>query len=157
MSLRSAFRLLVLVASVCIGIAGLSMLKSDNWAGLVVGFSCLVVAVSGVVVSVFRLPVFGNGYPDSDFGVLSERQGSAFGATLCFLFGVLLVFLAMRGVYRGAMPDFGAGSDVVFAQAPVRYLLSFLAWFGGGAGMLWLSWKVASSRKKQGKSTAGDA
>ena len=157
MSLRSIIRLVVLVASVLIGIAALYMLNSGSVAGLLIGFSCMVAAVSGVVVSVFRIPVFGNSYPDSGFGVLSERKGSVFGAVLVSLLGALLLFLAMRGVYRGAMPALGSGPDVVFAQAPLRYSLSFLVWCGGGASLIWLSWKVARSQKSKGDRAASDA
>lgn len=149
MSSRSVIRLVVFVASVCIGVAGMHMIKADNWAGLLLGFCCIAVAVSGVVVSAFKIPVFGQAYPDSGFGVLSDRQGNTFGSVLVFLFGALLIFLATRGIYRGAMPALGSGPDIVFAQAPFRYLLSFAAWFGGGAGFVWLSWKVGSYRKTE--------
>jgi hypothetical protein len=157
MSLRIVIRLVVLVASIGIGIAGMRMIKSDNWSGLLLGFSCMAVAVSGAVVSVFKMPVFGNAYPDSGFGVLSERQGISSGAVLVFFFGTLLVFLALKGVYSGAMPALGSGPDIVFAQAPFRYLLSFVVWSGGGACLIWLSWKVARSRKTKGNRAAGDA
>jgi hypothetical protein len=157
MSLRLVIRVVILVASICIGFAGLSMITSDNWSGLLLGFSCMVVAVSGAVVSIFKMPVFGKAYPDSGFGVLSERQGVSCGAVLVFLFGTLLVFLALRGVYRGAIPAIGSGPDIVFAEAPFRYLLSFVVWSGGGACLIWLSWKVARSRKTKGNRAEGDA
>ena len=155
MSLRSIIRLIAFAASVSIGIAGLYIMKAENWAGLLVGFACVVVAACGVVVSVFRIPVFGKAYPDSGFGVLSESQGNALGSILVFLLGALVLFLAARGVYRGVVPVLGSGPDVTFAQAPLDYLLSCAVWFGGGGGLVWLSWKVMPHRKARGSRTRG--
>lgn len=155
MSLRSIIRLIAFAASVSIGIAGLYIMKAENWAGLLVGFACVVVAACGVVVSVFRIPVFGKAYPDSGFGVLSESQGNALGSILACLLGALVLFLAARGVYRGVVPVLGSGPDVTFAQAPLDYLLSCAVWFGGGAGLVWLSWKVMPHRKARGSRTRG--
>ena len=155
MSSSSILRFSIFIASVCMGVAGIYMIKADNWAGLLVGFSCMVVAVSGLVVSVFRMPVLGKALPDSGFGVLSERQGNAFGSVLVFLFGILLIFLAARGVYTGAMPAPGSGPDILFSQAPFRYLLSLAVWGGGGIGLVWLSCKVAGQRNTKDNRAAG--
>lgn len=148
-------RLIAFAASVSIGIAGVSMMKAENWAGLLVGFACVAAAVCGVVVSVFKIPVLGKAYPDDGFGLFSETQGNAFASAMVFLFGVLVLFLAARGVYRGVVPVFGSGPDVTFAQAPFDYLLSCTAWFCGGAGLVWLSWKVMPRKKAKGRRTQG--
>ncbi|MEC5387849.1 hypothetical protein VVD49_19105 [Uliginosibacterium sp. H3] len=123
------------------------MVRSGNGAGLLVGFCTLVAAFCGVVVSVFRIPVLGKARPDDSFGLLTDRQGNAIGAFLVFLLGALLIFLPLRGLFKGSMPALGAGPDLVFAQAPLEYLFSFAVWFCSGTGVLWLSWRVGRARK----------
>jgi hypothetical protein len=127
------------------------MIRSNTLSGLLFGFSVVVAAIGVVVVSVFKIAVFGKAYPDDGFGLLSERQGVSFGSFLVFLLGALLIFLAMRGIYNGVLPAFGSDPYLVFAQAPLLYLLSFSALFFGGTGLVWLSWKVWRTRKASRK------
>ena len=151
MSLRLILRLIILVASVSVGIVGILMIRSNTLSGLLFGFSVVVGAIGVAIVSLFKIAVFGKTYPDDGFGLLSERQGTSFVTFLVFLLGALLIFLAMRGIYNGVLPAFGSDPYLVFAQAPLRYLLSFSVLFFGGAGLVWLSWKVWRTRKASGK------
>jgi len=95
----------------------------------------LLIALLALVLTVFKLPVFGKRrFQDSGFenSVLSQSQGRVFGIFLGLIFGGVPIFIALRGVFRGVIPAPWSAPDIAFAQAPVLFLLSFAAFAGGG-------------------------
>lgn len=83
------------------------------------------------------------------FSAARQRQrGDAIGFAFCMLFGAVIVFIAVRGVYSGTMPALGSGPDIAFAQAPGRYLLTLAGLTGAGVGLMWLSWKARKTARR---------
>lgn len=148
MSLRRIFALIALAASAMTWHAGQHQL-AETFLGPLTLMLAPVMGFFAAAVLVFNLPILGRPQPDSGFGLLSERQGHAFGAVVTGLFGALLIFIAVRGLARRAMPALGDGPDLVFLQSPLGFVLAFAVWASGGAAMVWLAWHLRPRRRRQ--------
>lgn len=93
--MRRAIAFLVFLAALYYG-------KAFHEAGGLAGLIGLLIAVPAgffsLVVVIFNLQVLGprKDYEESGWGVLSERQGTVFGAFLVFLFGLMFLYAGFR-------------------------------------------------------------
>ena len=107
-----------------------------------------IVAFLAGAVLVFNLRITKPGmYRDSGFGMY-EPVGVGIGTLGLLIFALAPLAIAARGVYRGFLPAFGSGPDIVFSQKPVAFVLNFSVWVAIGLGVLWLLRKSVASRKK---------
>lgn len=107
----------------------------------------VIVGFLAAAVLVFDLRITKPGmYRDSGFGMV-EPVGFGIGSLGLLLFGLVPLVIAGRGLYRGFLPAFGDGPDIVLAQTPATFLLNFLVWVAIGLVFLWLLRKSVASRK----------
>jgi cobalamin synthase len=134
--------------------------STDMGLGSVVWFIvAVVVAFMALVTAVFNLPFSRDRpHPDSGFenSVLGEKGGMIFGAVVVGLFALALSFLALRGIWTGAVETPWSESQIEFSKAPFHFLLGLTFWSFGAAALFWLSWKVfvhrnsvSTSKRKQ--------
>jgi hypothetical protein len=147
MSLRRLVYLIILASAGWLWYLGTNAL-SATMLGPVLVLSAFLVGIPALLGLIFNLTLLGRPQPDSGFGVLSERQGTAFGSWLVLLFGALLLLAAVKGVVVGHMPSIGLEADVHFSRAPFHFVLTWLAWVSAGLGLVWLSRKVGRRNRR---------
>jgi hypothetical protein len=149
MSLRRVIALIALAFAVWLWRAAGNELNGSILSPLALFFAALI-GLLAIAALIFNLRAFAQQYEESGFGLLSERQGTTLGALVLSAFGAMLLFVGFKGLYIGHMPAIGSGPDLIFAKAPVRYLLAFATWVTGGFALVclaWLAWRHARAQR----------
>lgn len=125
--------------------------------GAAVTIVAVVIGFLALAAAIFNLQVFGKPqWEDSGFdnAVLGRRSGRTFGVFLAFLFGGPMIFIAIRGLIRGVIPPFWKAPDLVAAQSPMLFVLSFALWLGVGMVLSVLILKGSWRAKFGGEKTS---
>jgi len=148
-SLRRIIALVVLVGA----LLAIQRLRSSDLGldTLVWLLGAAVLALMAFAVAVFNLPI-GRGAPFRESGfensVLGERRGLGLGCVMAYLFGLVLVAVAIKSVRSGSVSTPWASADVRFAQAPFEFLLGLALWLGGAGGVFWVSRQIWLGRSE---------
>lgn len=130
--LRRAIALAIFLGATYVAI---EMRAGNSALGGIFFIPAVLVAFFALAVVVFNLPILGNPtFEDSGFErtVLSPWQLKVFGLFLALLFGGVPVYIAARGLFRGVIPAPWEAPDIVLAESPLRFLLAFAIFAGGG-------------------------
>jgi hypothetical protein len=114
----------------------------------VVSLIAVLVAIIALIAAIFDIGLGKPNFADSGFG-LHEPVGVGLGKLGLLIFAVAPLFIAARGIYRGAIPTLVSDHDVVFSHAPLQFLAMLGIWVGIGVAILALGRRVNASLRAE--------
>lgn len=104
----------------------------------------IIVALAGIL---FKLP-FARRYPPEGFG-MSRSIGVGLGHIGIFIFAVIPLFIAGKGVYTGVLQALDSGPDVTFASSPIKFIGILFLWLAVSLVIFWLLVKAMRANADQ--------